>query len=112
MLRILLTTPGLSSYIKSAIRSPEYEARLIAKGVKFAPPESVAMCMMKIATDRTINGHSFMIFPPSYRKEGYVDANMDDFKGEGYLLVTNNQARQLRIIEDRWGCMSFRTRGG
>ncbi|KAK2812196.1 hypothetical protein FQN50_001554 [Emmonsiellopsis sp. PD_5] len=90
----------VSSYIKSAIRSPEYEAALIEKGVEFAPPESVAMCMMKIASDRTINGHSFMICPSSYRKEGYKDMDMDDFKEDGYLV--NNEARQLWIIEDRW----------
>lgn len=44
------------SYIKSAIRSPEYEAQLTSKGVEFAPQEDVAMCMMKLATDQSING--------------------------------------------------------
>lgn len=44
------------SYIKSAIRSAAYEAQLISKGVEFAPQEDVATCMMKLATDRTING--------------------------------------------------------
>lgn len=44
------------SYIKSAIRSPEYEAQLTSKGVEFAPQEDVAMCMMRLATDQTING--------------------------------------------------------
>lgn len=46
----------LASYIKSAIRSPEYEAELTGMGVEFAPQEHVAMCMMKLATDQTING--------------------------------------------------------
>ena len=49
----ILTPP---SYIKSAIRSPEYEAELTRKGVQFAPQEDVAMCMMRLATDQTING--------------------------------------------------------
>lgn len=48
-------TPS-ASYIKSAIRSPEYEAELTRKGVQFAPQEDVAMCMMRLATDQTING--------------------------------------------------------
>lgn len=49
------------SYIASAIRSPEYEAELIGKGVEFAPQESVARCMMKLATDRAINGTSMFL---------------------------------------------------
>lgn len=47
-----------SSYIKSAIRSPTYEAELIGKGVEFAPQEDVSKCFMRIATDRTMNGYS------------------------------------------------------
>lgn len=43
-------------YIKSAIRSAEYEKWLIDQGVEFAPQEDVASCMMRIASDRTING--------------------------------------------------------
>ncbi|KAL2785991.1 hypothetical protein BJX66DRAFT_347061 [Aspergillus keveii] len=86
-------------YIKSAIRSPTYEAELISKGVEFAPQEDVAKCFMRIATDRTMNGHSLMITPASVAKEGFMDVDMDDYT-EGYLKKT--QDVQLRIIEDRW----------
>ncbi|KAK1142946.1 hypothetical protein N8T08_007187 [Aspergillus melleus] len=87
-------------YIKSAIRSPEYEAELTKKGVEFAPQEDVAECMMKLATDRTINGHSLMTTPKSVAKEGYKDVDMDDHIDEGYFKRT--QEVQLKIIEDRW----------
>ena len=43
-------------YIKSAIRTAETERRLLDKGVEFGYPEDVAACMMRIATDQTING--------------------------------------------------------
>jgi hypothetical protein len=57
----------MDSYIKSAIRSPTYEAELISKGVEFAPQEDVAKCFMRIATDRTINGtHSLFSFRPLF----------------------------------------------
>lgn len=107
-----------SSYIKSAIRSPAYEAELISKGVEFAPQEDVAKCFMRIATDRTMNGYSFyppplyykrcmltmaghslMITPASIAKEGFKDIDMDDHT-EGYFKDT--QELQLRIIEDQW----------
>ncbi|PLN78363.1 short chain dehydrogenase/ reductase [Aspergillus taichungensis] len=87
-------------YIKSAIRSPEYEAELTRKGVQFAPQEDVAMCMMRLATDQTINGHSLMITPKSVAKEGFKDAEQDDHIEEGHLK--RNQETQLRVIEDRW----------
>ncbi|OOQ88484.1 5'-hydroxyaverantin dehydrogenase [Penicillium brasilianum] len=87
-------------YIKSAIRSAEYEAQLISKGVEFAPQEDVAMCMMKLSTDRTINGHSLMITPRSVAKEGFMDVGKDDHTEEGYFKHT--QEVQLRIIEDQW----------
>lgn len=45
-------------YIKSAIRTAETEKRLRDKGVEFGYPEDVATCMMRIATDRSINGAS------------------------------------------------------
>ncbi|KAE8310455.1 hypothetical protein BDV41DRAFT_590350 [Aspergillus transmontanensis] len=86
-------------YIKSAIRSPTYEAELMSKGVEFAPQEDVAKCFMRIATDRSINGHSLMITPASVAKEGFMDVDMDDYT-EGYFKKT--QDVQLRIIEDRW----------
>ncbi|CAI7667355.1 unnamed protein product [Penicillium pancosmium] len=87
-------------YIKSAIRSAAYEAQLISKGVEFASQEDVATCMMKLATDRTINGHSLMITPKSVAKEGYKDVGMDDHIEEGYFKRT--QEIQLDIIEDKW----------
>ncbi|KAL4951356.1 hypothetical protein BDW69DRAFT_201507 [Aspergillus filifer] len=90
-------------YIKSAIRSPAYEAELISKGVEFASQGDVAKCFMRIATDRTINGHSLMITPRSVAKEGFKGVGMDDFDGSeenGYFKRT--QEVQLKIIEDRW----------
>ncbi|KAJ5756631.1 hypothetical protein N7533_006174 [Penicillium manginii] len=99
-------------YIKSAIRSAAYEAQLISKGVEFAPQEDVATCMMKLATDRTINGHSLMITPKSVAKEGYKDVGMDDHIEEGYFKRT--QEIQLAIIEDKWevGWSKGRTQEG
>lgn len=74
---------------------------------------------MKLAADRTINGicavlffavrgakklccvgKSLMIVPPSVSKIGYRDVDKDDIVDDEYFM--NNQARQLRIIEDRW----------
>lgn len=43
-------------WIKSAIRSAEYEKFLMGEGIEFEEQEDCASCMMRIACDRTING--------------------------------------------------------
>jgi hypothetical protein len=52
-LRINFIAPN---YIKSAIRSPEYEQYLLDNGVLFGEAADVATCMERIATDTSING--------------------------------------------------------
>lgn len=83
----------------------------------------MANCMMRIATDRSVNGmrilsshgshfaiadfvigKSLMIVPRSIAKEGYIDIDKDDYTDDdghdGYLKRT--QDTQLTIIEDKW----------
>jgi hypothetical protein len=40
--------------------------------------------MLRIATDKTINGHSFAIVPREDHKEGFIDAELDDEKEGTY----------------------------
>ena len=48
-------------WIKSAIRTAEYENWLIENGIQFGETEDCAGAMMRIACDRTVNG-KFLIF--------------------------------------------------
>jgi len=100
-IRITYIAPG---FVKSAIRTAEYEAWLTSRGVQFAEPADAAKCMLRISTDRTINGRLFAIVPRAHVKEGYVDVDREDFKEgkaeDDYFRET--QALQLRIIEDKW----------
>lgn len=43
-------------WIKSAIRTAEYEKWLVDRGIDFGEQIDVSSCMMRIATDRSING--------------------------------------------------------
>jgi NAD(P)-dependent dehydrogenase (short-subunit alcohol dehydrogenase family) len=52
-LRINFIAPN---YIKSAIRTAEYEKYLLDNGVLFGDANDVATCMERIATDTSING--------------------------------------------------------
>ncbi|OAL45144.1 NAD(P)-binding protein [Pyrenochaeta sp. DS3sAY3a] len=91
-------------WIKSAIRTKEYEQWLIDHGIEFGEQDDVANCMLRIASDKAINGRSLMIVPRSIAKEGFKDIDRDDYPEEdghgGYLKRT--QDTQLVIIEDKW----------
>ncbi|KAF7553303.1 hypothetical protein G7Z17_g3693 [Cylindrodendrum hubeiense] len=90
-------------WIKSAIRTAEYEKWLLDRGVEFGEQIDVAACMMRIATDKSINGRSLAITPRSIAKEGFQDIDRDDYKDtkedEYFKRV---QESQLIIIEDKW----------
>ena len=109
-------------WIRSAIRTKEYEKWLEDHGIDFGEQEDVAGCMMRIASDKSVNGEYFprsfayspgpnasigrslMITPRSVAKEGYLDIDKDDYSENdghgGYLKRT--QDTQLVIIEDKW----------
>ena len=50
-------------WIKSAIRTKEYETWLMDHGIEFGEQEDVASCMMRIAGDRSINGKQALPLP-------------------------------------------------
>lgn len=45
-------------WIKSAIRSKEYETWLMERGIEFGEQEDCAGAMMRIACDKSVNGTS------------------------------------------------------
>ncbi len=89
------------------------------QGIEFGEQEDVANCMMRIATDKTLNGttsisfrspvyyiiltqagQSLQITPRSVAKEGFMDLDRDDYKStpeDEYLGAV--QARQLVVIK-------------
>lgn len=119
-------------WIKSAIRTKEYENWLIERGVEFGEQADCAGAMMRIACDKSINGmstysrflflctlsldkiyrsiianatppgRSLMITPRSFAKEGFVDVNKEDYSNPKDEYFAKNQASQLVIIEDKW----------
>ncbi|KXJ88351.1 hypothetical protein Micbo1qcDRAFT_123140 [Microdochium bolleyi] len=98
--RIVYVAP---CWIKSAIRTADYEKWLVEHGVEFGEVDDCANCMMRIACDKTINGRSLMITPRSVAPEGFMDVNRDDYTDapeDEYMKKV--QASQLVVIEDKW----------
>ncbi|KAK4149224.1 hypothetical protein C8A00DRAFT_38191 [Chaetomidium leptoderma] len=90
-------------WIKSAIRTAEYEQWLVNRGIQFGETVDCAGCMMRISCDKSVNGHSLMIVPRSEAKEGFKDVDRDDYRDteeDAYLKKT--QISQLATIEDKW----------
>jgi arabinogalactan endo-1,4-beta-galactosidase len=65
-------------YTKTTIISQAVIDRLESKGVKFSLKEDCAAAMLRIATDKSINGHSLAIVPRDDHPQGYIDAELDD----------------------------------
>ncbi|KAJ5687940.1 hypothetical protein N7455_006998 [Penicillium solitum] len=89
-------------WIKSAIRTKEYEDWLIERGVEFGEQADCAGAMMRVACDKSINGRSLMITPRAFAKEGFVDVNKEDYSDPKDEYFAKKQASQLVIIEDKW----------
>ena len=65
-------------YTKTNIISQAVVDRLESKGVKFSLKEDCTAAMLRIATDKSIHGHSLAIVPRDDNKNGYIDAELDD----------------------------------
>ncbi|KAL6244013.1 hypothetical protein RBB50_008882 [Rhinocladiella similis] len=69
-------------YTKTTILKPAVIERLSSKGVEFAEVEDCTTAVLRIATDKSINGRSLAILPRSETALGYIDAQLDDFEIE------------------------------
>ncbi|KAH8695552.1 hypothetical protein BGW36DRAFT_463120 [Talaromyces proteolyticus] len=89
-------------WIKSAIRTKEYENWLIENGIEFGEQADCAGAMMRIACDKSVNGRSIMITPRTKTEQGFMDVDMEDYADPKDEYFSKKQATQLRIIEDKW----------
>ncbi|EXJ70662.1 uncharacterized protein A1O5_05652 [Cladophialophora psammophila CBS 110553] len=77
-------------FVKTSILSPAEKNWLDSSGIEFAEVEDAACCVMRIASDPTINGRVFGILPRSQAAHGFLDMDVDDYK-EGTLLDDLNK---------------------
>ncbi|KAH6871219.1 short chain dehydrogenase reductase [Thelonectria olida] len=83
-IRVNFTAPW---YVRTHILSSKIIEYLESEGVKFATVEDCAKAMLRIASDKEINGRAFGIVPKEEAPEGYVDLEHDDYQ-EGDSLKT------------------------
>ncbi|KAK9311077.1 hypothetical protein V1522DRAFT_417656 [Lipomyces starkeyi] len=81
-------------YVKTKIMSEEAFAHVVAMGVQLAEAEDAGQCLLRILSDATINGHSFFIAARKWASRGYVDLDLDDYRGNA--LIQDVQEDQMK----------------
>ncbi|KAF2099532.1 putative short chain dehydrogenase/ reductase [Rhizodiscina lignyota] len=76
-----IATPLMTEAVRNHLRKD-----MQGQGTDFATTEDCAKCVMRIASDDSINGRSLFITPHSIAPEGFMDLDLDDYK-EGSLLA-------------------------
>ncbi|KAJ9652505.1 hypothetical protein H2198_008253 [Neophaeococcomyces mojaviensis] len=89
-------------WIKSAIRSKEYETWLMERGIEFGEQEDCAGAMMRIACDKSVNGRSLMITPRTVCEQGFLDVDREDYNDPKDQYFAEKQVSQLNVIQDKW----------
>jgi len=75
-----IATPIMSEKVVETLGS-----QLKSVGAEFAEVEDSVKAVMRVATDKSINGRSFAVVPRNTCAQGYLDIDHDDFK-EGDIL--------------------------
>lgn len=54
--------------------------------------QDAGQCLLRILSDREVNGHSFFLSPRKWTSRGYVDFDLEDYEDE---LLEEIQKAQL-----------------
>ncbi|OKL59920.1 hypothetical protein UA08_04605 [Talaromyces atroroseus] len=81
-------------YVKTNILSEADFAHVSSVGVQFAQPEEAGQCLLRILSDKSINGHSIFVSGRKWASQGYVDLDLDDYPGSA--LIQEIQEDQLK----------------
>ncbi|KZF19308.1 short chain dehydrogenase/ reductase [Xylona heveae TC161] len=81
-------------YVKTKILSEEAFAHVSNAGVQFAEAEDAGQCLLRILSDKNINGHSIFVSGRKWASRGYMDLDLEDFSGNA--LIQEMQEDQMR----------------
>lgn len=64
------------------------------RGVQFAEAEDAGSALLRIISDRTINGKSLFVSARKWAPKGYLDLDVDDYPGNE--LIQEIQVDQMK----------------
>ena len=68
-------------------------------GVEFATLEDAGQCLLRIVSDKSLNGHSLFLSPRKWAPRGYFDLGLDDYEDELMQKITADQLKGSRAEE-------------
>lgn len=80
--------------MKTKILSKAALAHVTSVGVQFAEASEAGDCLLRILSDRTINGRSFFVSGKKWSSRGYLDLDIDDYQGDS--LIDSIQQDQVK----------------
>lgn len=89
-------------YVRTNILTPEQFDVVAAKGVDFATSADAGQCLLRIVSDREVNGHSFFIAPRKWAARGYMDLDLEDFHDDTFLQEIQEDQMKNAPVSD--GC--------
>ncbi|KAJ6127223.1 adam [Penicillium sp. IBT 18751x] len=72
-------------YVKTKILSEEAFAHVTSVGVQFAEASEAGECLLHILRDTSINGRSFFVSGKKWSPQGYIDLDLEDYRGNALL---------------------------
>jgi hypothetical protein len=95
--RFIIRSPiadQVTRYVKTNILSDETFNHVSSVGVEFAQAKDAAQCLLRILSDRSINGHSLFVSGRKWASSGYIDLDLEDYPSN--TLIREIQEDQIK----------------
>jgi hypothetical protein len=86
-------------YVETKILSKAACDKVKSLGVEFATLEDAGQCLLRIVSDKSLNGHSLFLSPRKWAPRGYFDLGLDDYEDELMKEITADQLKGSRAEE-------------
>lgn len=86
-------------YVETKILSKAAFDEVKSLGVEFATLEDAGQCLLRIVSDKSLNGHSLFLSPRKWAPRGYFDLGLDDYEDELMKEITADQLKGSRAEE-------------
>ncbi|KAJ0414747.1 hypothetical protein BJY00DRAFT_305368 [Aspergillus carlsbadensis] len=81
-------------YVRTSILSEETFNSIEGLGIQFATVEDAGECLVRILSDKSINGKPLFVTARKWAERGYMDLNLEDY--DGIDLLQEIQEEQMR----------------
>jgi hypothetical protein len=83
----------VSRYVETKILSKEAFDHVKSLGVEFATLADAGDCLLKIVSNKQMNGHSLFLSPRKWAPRGYFDMGLDDYEDALLQEITRDQLK-------------------